>query len=357
MKIYIKFLVFSYLKSLIFVSSIIYVLIFILNILTEFEFFREIDVEYYFPIYLSLINSPSLLFEMFPFIFLISSQIFFINLMKNDQIQTFKYSGLKNSKILLVLSLTSFLTGLIIIGLFYNLSSNLKNIYLNLKNNYTSDDKYLAVITNNGLWIKDNIDGKINIINAFKIDEELLIEVSITELDEEFKVKRHIESDKIDISNNEWRIFNPKIFSGNGKNGLDLIYFKSNFDYERIQNLFSNLSSLSILELYKLKKNYNLLNLSTIEIRLQIQKILSFPFYLCFMSILAAIIMFNFKKQKSNTIKISFGLFLSVLIYYINNFLNVLGKTEKINVLISVWIPILILIIINYIYTLKINEK
>ena len=357
MKIYVKFLVFRFLRSLIFVSSIIYVLIFILNILTEFEFFREIDVQYYFPIYLSLINSPSLLFEMFPFIFLISSQIFFINLMKNDQIQTFKYSGLKNSKILTVLSLTSFLTGLIIIGLFYNLSSNLKNIYLNLKNNYTSDDKYLAVITNNGLWIKDNIDGKINIINASKIDEEFLIEVSITELDNEFKVKRQIESDKIDISKNEWYVFNPKIFSNNGKDELDSIYFKSNFDYERIQNLFSNLSSLSILELYKLKNNYNLLNLSTIEIRLQIQKILSFPFYLCFMSILAAIIMFNSKKQKSNTLKISYGLFLSVLIYYINNFLNVLGKTEKINILLSVWIPILILIIINFIYTLKINEK
>ena len=357
MKIYVKFLVFSFIKSLIFVSSIIYVLIFILNILTEFEFFREIDVQYYFPIYLSLINSPSLLFEMFPFIFLISSQIFFINLMKNDQIQTFKYSGLKNSKILLILSLTSFLTGLIIIGLFYNLSSNLKNIYLNLKNNYTSDDKYLAVITNNGLWIKDNIDGKTSIINASKIDEELLIEVSITELDKEFKVKRQIESDKIDISKNDWYVFNPKIFSGNGKDELDSIYFKSNFDYERIQNLFSNLSSLSILELYKLKNNYNLLNLSTIEIRLQIQKILSFPFYLCFMSILAAIIMFNSKKQKSNTLKISYGLFLSVLIYYINNFFNVLGKTEKINILLSVWTPILILIIINFIYTLKINEK
>ena len=91
MKVYIKFLVLNFLKSLIFVSSIIYILIFILNILTEFEFFREIDVPYYFPIYLSLINSPSLLFEMFPFIFLISSQVYFINLMKNYQIKKFIY--------------------------------------------------------------------------------------------------------------------------------------------------------------------------------------------------------------------------------------------------------------------------
>ena len=98
MKVYIRFLVLNFLKSLIYVSGVIYVLIFILNLLTEFEFFREIDVQYYFPIYLSLINSPSLLFEMFPFIFLISSQVCFINLMKNDQIKTFKYSGLKIQK-------------------------------------------------------------------------------------------------------------------------------------------------------------------------------------------------------------------------------------------------------------------
>ena len=357
MKTYIKFLVISFLKSLLYVSAIIYVLIFILNILTEFEFFREIDVQYYFPIYLSLINSPSLLFEMFPFIFLVSSQVFFINLMKNNQIQTFKYSGLKNSKIIFILSLASFLTGLTIIGLFYNLSSNLKNIYLDLKNNYTSDDKYLAVITNNGLWIKDNIEGNINVINASKIDGELLIEASITELDKEFNVIRHIETEKIDISKNEWIVFNPKIFTDNEKNEFKLIYFKSNFDYERIQSLFSNLSSLSIIELFQLKKNYNLLNLSTTEIKLQIQKILSFPFYLSLMTILAGVIMFNFKMQKSNTLKISFGLFLSVLIYYINNFLYVLGKTEKINIILSVWMPIFILIIINFIYTLKINEK
>ena len=72
------------------------------------------------------------------------------------------------------------MTGIIISTLFYNLSSNLKNVYLELKNTYTSDDKYLAVITNNGLWIKDNINNNINIINASKIDDRLLLNASIT---------------------------------------------------------------------------------------------------------------------------------------------------------------------------------
>ena len=133
---------------------------------------------------------------MFPFIFLIATQLFFINLFKNKQIETFKYSGLKNSKILSILIASSFFLGTLIILLFYNTSSNLKNIYLELKNNYTSDDKYLAVITNNGLWIKDSVDEKINIINASKIDNRYLIGASITELDKNFSVIRHILSEK-----------------------------------------------------------------------------------------------------------------------------------------------------------------
>ena len=357
MKIYILFIIKNFLKSFFFVSSIIYCLLFILNLLTEFEFFREINVKYYFPIYLSLINSPSLLYEMFPFIFLISSQAFFINLFQNNQLQTLKYSGLRNSRILLIILSSSFFTGIILIVLFYNLSSNLKSIYLNLKNNYTTDDKYLAVITNNGLWIKDNVNGKTSIINASKIDDKFLVEASITELDGKFNVIRHIETKKIDISENDWIILEPEIYVGNEKNKTRTLYFRSNFDYERIQSLFSNLSSLSIFELFQLKKNYDLLNLSTIEIELQLQKILSYPIYLCLMTMLASIIMFNLKNKKSNTLKISLGIFLSVLIYYMNNFLYVLGKTEKINVFFSIWFPIIILLILSFIYTLRINEK
>ena len=55
---------------------------------------------------------------MFPFIFLISTQLFFITLFNNDELSVFKYSGLKNSKILLIASTVSFILGLIIITLF-----------------------------------------------------------------------------------------------------------------------------------------------------------------------------------------------------------------------------------------------
>jgi len=357
MKVYTRFIITNYLKSFINVLLIVFCLVLILNLLTEIDFFRDSNVSSYFTIYISLLNSPSLVFEMLPFIFLVSTQVFFINLFKNQQIQTFKYSGLRNSSILNILITTSFLIGILSITLFYNLSSNLKNIYLEIKNSYTTDYKYLAVITNNGLWIKDNVNDKTNIVNASKIDDVFLLDTTITEFDKNFNVTKHIQSKKIDISSRNWLIQDPIIYKDNEKNVKEKINFYSNFDYERIQSLFSNLSSLSLNELLDLKKNYKLLNLSTTEINIQIQKIISYPFYLTLMTILSTIIMFNTKKFKSDTVKISIGLFFSVLIYYVNNFFNVLGKSEKIPIIFSIWIPIIFLIIVNSIYTKRINEK
>ena len=74
-----------------------------------------------------------------------------------------------------------------------------------------------------------------------------------------------------------------------------------------------------------------MLNYSTTEVDLQIHKIVSFPIYLTLMTILSSIIMFNTKNFKSSTFKISLGLFASVVVYYVNNFFNVLGKTKKIS--------------------------
>ena len=90
---------------------------------------------------------------------------------------------------------------------------------------------------------------------------------------------------------------------------------------------------------------------------IQIQKIISYPVYLVLMTIFSSLIMLNSKKFKSNTLKISIGLFLCVIIYYLNNLFNVLGATEKIQFILSVWLPLLFLTLIILLMTYKINEK
>ena len=269
----------------------------------------------------------------------------------------FKYSGLKNTKIFSILAITTFFVGILIISIFYNLSSNLKNLYLGLKSNYTEDKKYLAVITNNGLWIKDIYNEKILMINASSINNDELLNTYISEFDKNFEIIRNIKSSKIDITNKEWIVKDAEIYTQNNREIVKRLKLMTNFDYKLIQNLFSNMSSLSFMELIEMRTNYKKLNYSLTEIDLQLFKLISFPFYFILMFIFSAIIMMNTKTFKNKSIKIIIGLFLSVIIYYINNFFFILGTSEKISVLSSIIIPLTILTIINSLFLRNINDK
>ena len=357
MKVYIKFISFIFFKSLFFTFLVITSLVFILNLLTELEFFKDENVKISFTLFLSLLNSPSLLFEIFPFILLVTIQLFFIKIFENKEIDIFKYSGVKNSNILGILSILTLITGFFVITIFYNLSSNMKNVYLELKSVYTNDGKYLAVITKNGLWIKDKIDRKIIITNSSNIQGNYLIRNFITEFDENFNVIRNIQSDKIDISKKEWKIIEPRIYENNNYINIDQIEFNTNFDVDRIRTLYSNLSALDIFELLELRKNYLKLNYSVTDVNLHLLKIVSYPLLLLLISIFAALIMLNIKQIKSSTFKISIGLFFSVIIYYLSNFSYVLGSTERISLIFSILIPIIILSTINCLMLYRVNEK
>jgi len=343
--------------ALINIFLIFFSLVFILNLLTELEFFKEIEVSSFYPLYLSLINTPMFVFEMFPFIFLISTQVFFNNLFNNNEMNILKYSGLKNSKIFSILSITTFLLGILIVFIFYNFSSNLKYFYLGLKSNYTTNDQYLAVITKNGLWIKDTNDNKTLMINAAKIDKNELQNAFISEFNSNYEIIRNIKSNKIDITKKEWVIKNAEIFIENNKIDEEKLYIKTNYDYEIIQNLFSNMSSLSVFELLEMRNNYKKLNYSLTEVDLQLIKLISYPIFFVLMVVFSGIIMMNTKSFKSKNLKITIGFFFSVIIYYINNFFYVLGNTEKISILTAITLPLLVFALINLILLKNLNVK
>ena len=357
MKTYIKFLINLFNISLLKIFITFFIIILITNILEQIEFFKNIDLSFFYLFFLSLLNTPSVLFEILPFIFLLGTQVFFIHLIDKNELQVFKYSGLNNIKIIKILGLYSFILGIIMVIFFYNGSSILKNSYLLIKNNYSDDNKYLAVITENGLWIKDEINDNINIINARQVNNEFLLNVSITKFNKDFDLVELLQSERVDITSKKWKIFNPITLKGNSQSTLNELILHSNFDLQKINSLFSNLSSLSIIDLITLRKSYMSLNYSVTDINSHLLKIVSYPVYLTLITIFSAIIMFNIGYQKNTFFKITLGIFLSVIIYYINNFLSVLGTNEKIPVTLSIFLPLIILSIINFISIIKLNEK
>ena len=138
---------------------------------------------------------------------------------------------------------------------------------------------------------------------------------------------------------------------------VDDYELNTNVDFEDINSLFSNLTSLSILELNDLKKKYEEINYSSIEVNSAIQKIISFPFYLMLMTILSSTIMMNIKQNRTKVFHLIFGILISVIIYYLSFFFEELGKNEQVPVMVSIWIPLLMISIVSMINLVRINEK
>tara|TARA_Y100000816_G_scaffold206888_1_gene152822 strand:- start:1522 stop:2604 length:1083 start_codon:yes stop_codon:yes gene_type:complete len=333
-------------------------LAFILNIFEEINFFKDLNVSITIPIFLTFLNIPSILFDIFPFMFLIAAQFAFIKLMDQNEIIVLKNFGLDNLRIIKILSFLSFLIGLIIITIYYNFSSSLKYSYLNLKNSYAKDNKYLAVITENGIWIKDEIGGNINIINANRFNNKKLYDVDIIQFDKKFNYKKNIISKEILIKDKSWLMTNAQISNLKGQlQNITNFNFETNLNYIDVNSLFSNLSSLNIFELNELRKKYEIINYSSTEVNSALQKLISFPFYLTIMTVLSATIMINIKHNKSKIFHLIFGILISVIIYYLSFFFEELGKNEQIPVGISIWIPLIIIMLISTISLVRINEK
>jgi lipopolysaccharide export system permease protein len=103
-----KYLIKLFLKKMLNISLIFLSLVFILSIFEEITFFQNSEVNFFFPFFLTLLNAPSTLFEIFPFIFLISSQFFFLELINKNELEVLKTNGLDNFKVIKILFFTSF---------------------------------------------------------------------------------------------------------------------------------------------------------------------------------------------------------------------------------------------------------
>ena len=358
LKTYKIYFIKKFTSTLINILLVFFVIVLIVSLFEEMSFFSNTNVSIVTPLTLSFLNAPSVIYEMLPFIFLISTQFFFMHLQKNEELTTFKYFTLTNIQLIKNLSIISFVLGLIMVTFFYNFSSVLKHNYLQIKNQYSNDNKYLAVVTENGIWIKDEIEEITSIINADKIIERQLINVTISQFDKDFNLLRNISSENIDITNKNWVLSNSIIIKENQNSQFnENMTLVSNFDINKINSMFSNLSSLTIFELFKLKNDYKKIGYSTNDIEIQIQKIYSFAFYLMIMTVLSAILMINIKNQKNVFVNVILGISFSVIIYYINYFINLMGTNNTLPIMISIWLPMFVLTLLISIGLVGLNEK
>ena len=137
-----------FIKKFLIVSFIFFCTVVIINFFEEIKFSEKYNTEIYYSVYLSLMNAPSLMFEILPFIFLICVKFFYLSLVEKDELSILNSNGISNLKIIAHLVISAALIGVFILIFFYSFSSSLKSKYLEIKNRFSRQNNYIWEKTN-----------------------------------------------------------------------------------------------------------------------------------------------------------------------------------------------------------------
>ena len=354
-----QYLILNYFKIFLNTLLIFSALGFMLNLLEEIEFFKKLNASFYLPIILSLANVPSIIIELLPFITFLSATYFFIKIRSNKELLLTKSFGFSNFKITIYLSLFIMVIGFFIILFVTPVTSLLVKYYESVKAKYSIDVDHLIAINKNGLWLKENTSTGKNLIYAKKIQNDALEDLSIYIFDNNNRMIERIDAASATISSNPWEITNATV--NDVLNSTRQIYpyyrFASENTIDRILNLYKNLNTISFLNLIK---NYSKLNNEGYNKNILNEKInnfLSIPFFLFLMIVLSSIFTIGSNKTLPNFYYIILSILICAIIYYLKDLSIVLGKTEKINLILSIWTPLIIIGLLCSIGVIQINEK
>ena len=355
-----KYLAKEFIKIVINTSIIFFCLGFIMNIFEEINFFKDFNVAIITPIILSLLFVPSLLNYFFPFVILLSGIWFFLKIKKTDELTSMNVSGMSNLSVIIIPSILSIILGIFFVTALNPITSLLVKKYETVKGNYEKEQDYLATVTVNGIWIKERGLKANYMIRASHLEKENLMGVTIYEFDKDNNFTRRIEADSANITSLKWVLKNITVINSDGimltEPIKDPFYF-SMYDIKKIKSLYSNLDTISF---WDLEHEINLLKqrgYSTREMQVKLHRSLAFPFFLLSMVLLSSVFTLGTTFKENNWTYVFLTIISSVLIFFFNDFSAALGKTDKLPVELSVWMPIAIIFLFSFVGIIHANQK
>jgi lipopolysaccharide export system permease protein len=270
--------------------------------------------------------------------------------------------GYSNIQIILIPALTSFVIGYLIIFLIVPFSSSMLKYYEELRSEY-NDTKNLVFVNETGIWILDRNEKEKNIIRIEKINKDFstINQITIYNYDVSNNFIKRIDANSGIISNKNWQLNGVYIIVANKKNTpqsyLNNYTYISNVNINELKNIYKNTETTSLLDISKEMLILEDKGYSIVDLKIRYQKLISLPIYLLAMSILSGLMIINLGKT-SNYLKYgSYGVIISVIIYFLNDLSITIAKSGIISVDFSVWIPIFLIILINLVGITQVNAK
>ncbi len=329
-----------------FLSSFVITFILLASILFIGDFVEQFrktagkNVPFNIILQLTLFNFPNLISYTLPITSFFSSILALLIFIRNSELTVISGMGISNLKTILPALILHFFIGIIFITLANPLIAIFDDRYSNLKYEYIDRVDKFASITKNGLWLKqDNYEtGLTSVLYSKSTEQEgrVLNFFMLLEYDDKGTFNGRIDGKKAELKDGYWKMFEIQVTPKYGETTyLDNLDYKTNIKPKDISDSLSSPSSISIWRLLTFINFLEELGYSAIDFKMHLYGLISLPFFISALVLLAFCIVQGIKQNDKFSKIIISSLIIIFFLYFVSNLLNALGSTSQIHPIIA----------------------
>ncbi len=342
------------LQFLISVGTILGILLAFVYLLDIVEMLRQFsgraEVSFSRIALLGLLKLPYVAEQMLPFAFLFGAMLAFTKLTRNHELVVVRASGVSVWQFLLPGLVVALVTGIFTITVYNTVSATFYQEFENLHANSLQSKSRLLQVSRQGLWLRQGDRNEQSVIHALGIKDRgrTLEHVIIFLYEGGDNWVGRIDAQSAILEPGYWDIKNAQITEA----GLPTV-FRQNYRLEtsltvdQIQDSFASPDTMSFWDLPHFIEVAEAAGFSALRHRLHWHTVLSTPFLLCAMVLIAATVSLRLTRLGGISRLVVAGVITGFILYFISDLASALGMSGNLPVTLAAWSPTFVALLLG----------
>ncbi len=306
-------------------------------------------------LFMGLYKLPEVGQLVFPFAILFSAMLTFWQLTKRQELVIIRAAGLSAWQFLLPVLMTAFLIGVLKITAINPLGALFIGQYKNMEARYLEKNTSLISFTKQGLWLRQENEtrsGKSEavIIHAKRVEMPgwKLGNVIVFFFDHDNNFLYRVDSKVAALEPGQWH-FSESVVNRQGQLPRKVIHLtlETTMTIEDLINSFSSVETISFWNLPEQIKILQQTGFDPTALKIYFQGLLAQPLLFMSMILLAATVSLHSSRMGSGVLLIMSGVVIGFGVFFASSFLQALGASQQIPVILAAWFPAIITFILG----------
>ncbi|MCK5285499.1 MAG: LPS export ABC transporter permease LptG [Alphaproteobacteria bacterium] len=307
---------------------------------------KQDDVSLILVLQMGLLKLPEVGQVLFPFAILFSAMFTFWQLTKRYELIVVRASGFSIWQFLTPIIGVAVTIGILQIAVINPIGAILVRKFEQLESTHLKRQNSQIAIFKEGFWIRQGIENEQGyiIMHAERIDKPwILKKLTILYFDNSDTFKKRVNAETATLEKGKWLFKDVTIYNDKQNATREKYYILPTYlTIEDVENSFSSPETMSFWQLPGHIRILEETGFDASRLRVHYHHLLAQPLMFAAMVLLAATVSMRPPRLRGGAALFGIGIFIGFFVFFISSFLQALGASQQIPIILAAWAPALI---------------